>query len=63
MRNWNDSFYSEEAPEKKTVAGLCIRCPIYPEVKATHKYNQLKPMCEKHYNETVATVKLICKSK
>lgn len=48
---------------------FCIRCPeSYADedttifaTEATHKYNQLQPMCEKHYNETVNMVKAICK--
>jgi hypothetical protein len=35
----------------------CIKC----EAKAIKKYNQLKEMCNKHYNEIVEIVKLISK--
>ena len=34
----------------------CIKC----SEKATHKYNQLKEMCLKHYLEILEIVKAIC---
>ncbi len=58
-RNWDDNFYSEEESPRITISGMCSKCKV--ETKATHKYNQLKPMCHKHYLETLAMVNTICK--
>lgn len=68
-RTWDDDiYYSYEEPDRIRISGLCVMCPIpYADeyttrlgVKATHKYNQLQPMCEKHYNEILGIVKSIC---
>jgi hypothetical protein len=60
MKDWDDSYYRLEAPERVVISGLCIKCPEGSEVKATHKYNQLQRMCKKHYDEVVLIVKSIC---
>jgi 23S rRNA U2552 (ribose-2'-O)-methylase RlmE/FtsJ len=39
---------------------LCINCPPEKQVPATRKYNQLKPMCEKHFGKVMAIVRAFC---
>lgn len=41
---------------------LCINCPEELQIIATYRYNNLKPMCEAHFNRVVETVEAICKS-
>jgi len=54
-----------------TTQKTCIACPesfadeevtIF-ESFATHKYNQLQPMCDKHFFEVINAVEKICHTK
>lgn len=39
---------------------FCINCS---DIVATYKYNQLEPMCEKHFNEVVQVIEDITRNK